>query len=248
MESMWFYLRNQISVSPLLGESSHCTRVNSQHPAVLQCLPRGSSGEFCCAGVCSPWDTGTDLAICAPGRENFAVTLADNWTKQITYFHEKLSRVLLACYPAPHSQQRGHREWASQSHRTGWREGNTSAAPSWVRPGNRIFPDSGSSLYFRKSCQQSVLTSAGMSFEYHKRRFLGNYICPGWFYLASATSHHTLLFLISTARKAKEAPVHIFPDILHGREQCSLHQQLLIPVLRAHTAWVELYQDIQSWF
>lgn len=57
-----------------------------------------------------PRDAETHLANCAPIL-NFAVTLADNWMKQITRFHEKLSRVLLACYPAPHSQQTGHREW-----------------------------------------------------------------------------------------------------------------------------------------
>lgn len=199
----------------------------------------------------SPRDAETDLADCAPGRGNFAVTLADNWMKQITYFHEKLSRVLLACYPAPHSQQTGHREWGQgfvESQNRMARRQHKSAALSWVLPGNRILPDAGLRLCFRKRCQQSVLTSASMSFKYYKHRFLGNHICPGWFYLASAPSHHILLFLISTAREAKRDPADILLSVLHSREPCSFHHQLLLPVLYFHAAWAELYQDIQSWF
>lgn len=100
-----------------------------------------------------PLDEETDLANGAPRREKFAVTFADNWIKQTTCFHDKLSGVLPACYPAPHSQQTGHREWGqgvpeSQNRREGRQ--HESAALSCILPGHRIFPDTGLNLHFRK--------------------------------------------------------------------------------------------------
>lgn len=116
---MWFYLQNQISVFPLLWVFTLHT---GELPASCG-VAMLSEGLFWGILLCwrlltskTPWrlfpqDAETDLANCAPRRENFAVTLVDNWMKQITHFHEKLSRVLPACYPAPHSQEMGHREW-----------------------------------------------------------------------------------------------------------------------------------------
>lgn len=120
------------------------------------------------------------------------------------------------------------------------------AARSWVHPCKTIFPDTGLNLYFRSS-QKPMFASAGMSFEYYKSISLGNYICPGWFYLASAPSHHILLFRNCTAQNAKGDPADVLLDVLWSRERCTRLRGFL-PALHSPTTWAGLYQDIQSQF
>lgn len=239
-----------------LSESSCCTWVNSQHPVVLQCFLKGSSGGFCYAGGCSPqipWsllpqDAETELAEHAPGREKIAVNPTYNWMKQLTSTKSCQGYYWLAILLfrvnkwVRESEDRGsHRSQKRMARRQ-----HKYAARSWVHPCKTIFPDTGLNLYFRSS-QKPMFASAGMSFEYYKSISLGNYICPGWFYLASAPSHHILLFRNCTAQNAKGDPADVLLDVLWSRERCTRLRGFL-PALHSPTTWAGLYQDIQSQF
>lgn len=155
-----------------------------------------------------PLDTETDLANRAPRREKFAVTFADNWIKQIAYFHDKLSGVLLACYPALHSQQTGHREWGQgvpESHNRRVGRQHKSAALSLILPGHRIFPDTGLSLLYRKKDTSNQYSpSASMSSDNCKDRFQGNYVCSDWFYLVELLATTFCYFFLAQLERLRE--------------------------------------------
>lgn len=70
-----------------------------------------------------PLDAETDLTNCAPRREKFAVTFADNCIKQITYFHDKLSGVLLGLLPCSPQSTNGSERVRTEGPRVTEQEG-----------------------------------------------------------------------------------------------------------------------------
>lgn len=112
----------------------------------------------------------------------------------------------LACYPAPHSQQTGQREWGqrvpeSQNRRVGRQ--HESAALSFVLPGHRIIPDTGLSQYYRNKVS-AVSAPLCMSSENFKGRILGIYVYSNWCYLVELLATTFCYFFSAWLERLRE--------------------------------------------